>query len=228
MLPTQPILSELFQGSETDLLSAMYAAVMNYAALELPTDEFKIERSDRISVEEMASSPTMLRLLQCLIRIRRPKRILEIGAFLGISAMYMAKALDEDGKLVSIEKFDHFAEIARRNFEANGLSEKIQLINGDAFEVLRTFPVDERFDLIFLDGNKERYDDYFSILDPLLLSGGLFITDDVFFHGDALNSSPKTEKGAGVRRFLELTTTYKNYHRVILPVANGFMLMLKH
>src|SRR4051812_8227502 len=94
MLPTQPILSEFFAGSESELISSMYGAVMNYAGLSLPGSEFKIERSDRVSMEEMASSPMMLRLLQCLIQIHRPKRILEIGAFLGISAMYMAKALD--------------------------------------------------------------------------------------------------------------------------------------
>src|SRR5947207_1708610 len=112
----------------------MFGAVMNYGGLELPTDEFKIERADRRFVEEMASGPMMLRLLQCLIGVRRPKKSLEIGAFLGISAMFMAKALGEVGRLVSIEKFDHFAGIARRNFAANGLSEKIKLIHGDAFE----------------------------------------------------------------------------------------------
>lgn len=228
MLPTQPVLSELFKGSESELVSSIYAAVSSFAGLALPTDEFRIERSDKTAIEEMASSPMMLRLLQCLIRLRRPKRILEIGAFLGISAMYMASALDEDGQLTSIEKFDHFAAIARRNFAANGLAGKITLIQGDAFEVLQRFSADERFDLVFLDGNKEKYDEYFRMLDPLLTSGGLFITDDVFFHGDALNATPQTEKGHGVRKFLELTATYHNYHRVILPVANGFMLMIKN
>lgn len=227
MLPTQPILAEFFEGSAEDLLSSIFDAVTRYSVLLPPAEEFMIERSEKVPLEEMASSPMMLRLLQCLIRIKCPNRILEIGAFLGISAIYMASALDEGAQLTTIEKFDHFAEIARRNFAANGLDKKIRLIQGDAFELLHELEKTDRFDMIFLDGNKERYDEYFRMLDPLLVSGGLFITDDVFFHGDALNSIPKTEKGAGVRRFLELTETYKNYHRVILPVANGFMLMLK-
>ena len=227
MLPTQPILSEYFEGSPSELVSSVYEAVNVFGKLRLPTDELIIERSEKVPVEEMASAPMTLRLLQTLIRLRRPKRVLEIGAFLGISAMYMANALDEDARITSIEKFDHFAAIARRNFAANKLDHKIQLIEGDAFEVFRSFSADVRYDLIFLDGNKERYDEYFRMLDPLLESGGLFIADDVFFHGDALNAAPKTEKGAGVRRFLELTATYGNYHRVVLPITNGFMLMLK-
>ena len=227
MLPTQPLLSDQFKGSSAELLAAMYDAVTLFGGLQHPAEEFVIERSDKVPVEEMASAPMMLRFLQTLIRLRRPKRILEVGAFLGISAMYMASALEDDGRLTSVEKFDHFAAIAKRNFAANKLDHKIRLIQGDAFEVLRGFPADHRFDMIFLDGNKERYDEYFRMLDPLLDSGGMFVTDDVFFHGDALNAEPQTEKGAGVRRFLELTQTYTNYHRVLLPITNGFMLMLK-
>jgi predicted O-methyltransferase YrrM len=227
LLPTQPVLSELFDGTQEQLLDAINNAVHRYGVLEMPATEFVIERSDKVALEEMASSPMTLRFLQSIVRLRKPKRVLEIGTFLGISAMYMAKALEADGKVTTVEKFDHFATLARQNFAANGLADRIRLIEGDAFEVIRGFQKSDRFDLIFLDGNKERYDEYFRMLDGLLDPGGVFITDDVFFHGDALNPEPRTAKGAGVRRFLELTLTYNNYQRAVLPIANGFMLMLK-
>ena len=152
----------------------------------------------------MASNPVQLRLLDLIVRLLQPKRIIEIGAFIGLSAMTMARAMPAGGKLTTIEKFDHFADICRRNFEANGLADRITVVQGDAFEALDKVPKGELFDLAFIDGNKERYADYFEMLEPRVRSGGLILVDDVFFHGDVLNAKPTTEKGEGCKRFMEL------------------------
>ncbi len=227
-LPTQPEFRSGFDGSDRAHIQALFDAVMRTSGLAPPDQEFDIEGTPMFTIQEMGSSPMVLRLLQLLIRLSGARRVLEIGAFVGISALYMAKALPVNGRLTAVEKFDHFAEIAQRNFDANGVADKITLINADAFEFLRergeTPPA---FDFVFLDGNKERYADYFAAIDPHLAPGGLFVADDAFFHGDALNETPASEKGAGVRRFLDVMEKRDDYFKLLLPVANGVFVARK-
>ena len=147
----------------------------------------------------MASNPVQLRFLDLIVRLLQPKRIIEIGAFIGLSAMTMARAMPAGGKLTTIEKFDHFADICRRNFATNGLADRITVVQGDAFEALDKVPKGELFDLAFIDGNKERYADYFEMLEPRVRSGGLILVDDVFFHGDVLNAQAHDREGRGLQ-----------------------------
>jgi predicted O-methyltransferase YrrM len=157
----------------------------------------------------------------------RPPRVLEIGSFVGLSAMTLARAVGEQGHVTTIEKFPHFAAIARRNFQANALADRIDLLEGDACDVIASLPAERSFDLIFIDGNKERYADYFLALEPRLSPRGLFVVDDVLFHGDALNPVCRTDKGRGTRAMLEQAARAKNYLRLLLPIGNGILLLLK-
>ena len=227
-LPVQQEFRKDFDGNDEALLRGLFELVERCSGLRDPEEELEIENTPKFTIPQMGSSPMMLRLLQFLVRLSGAKRVLEIGAFIGVSGMYMAKALPAGGKLTSIEKFDHFAEIARRNHRRNGLGDRIEVIVGDAFEVLKTMGEDgQQFDMVFLDGNKEKYADYFEALDPFLAPGGLFVTDDVFFHGDAVNASPHSEKGEGARRFLDLMAERADYERLLLPLTNGLFLARK-
>jgi caffeoyl-CoA O-methyltransferase len=226
-LPTQPEHCKFFEGDSDALSASMYNLVAKYSALEVPTDEFVISPSKEFTIEEMGSNPVLLRLLEFLVGLKQPRRVLEIGTFIGISALYMARALPPDGILVTIEKYDRFAEIAEQNFAQNVAGKKIHLLRGDAFDVLGKFKVEQPFDMIFIDGDKERYGDYFSLVDPMLAPDALVIVDDVFFHGDALNPTPSTAKGKGTQLFLEKARLTGGYLKSLLPVGNGVMLLLK-
>jgi caffeoyl-CoA O-methyltransferase len=225
LLPDQPLNNEYFAGS--DYPHALYDFIARSSGLKPATETFKLELSEKITVEEMASNPVQLRLLELIVRLVGAKRVIEIGAFIGLSAMTMARAMPPGGKLITIEKFDHFADICRRNFAANGLSDRIEVLQGDAFEIIDRLPQDAPFDLAFIDGNKERYAHYFEVLEPRVRPGGLILVDDVLFHGDALNSFPKTEKGEGVKAFMDLAASRDNYLRLALPICNGLMVMQK-
>ncbi|MFQ5514334.1 MAG: O-methyltransferase [Myxococcota bacterium] len=227
LLPNQRANNHLYVGEKESYAAKLFSLISDASDLVAHEEDLVIERSSRFPLEDMASNPVGLRLLQLLVRLTAAERVLEIGAFVGISAMYMARALPASGKLISIEKFDEFAEIARRNFRANGLDDRIDLYLGDAAEVIRTLPPELEFDLIFIDGNKERYALYFEALEPRLRRGGLFVVDDVLFHGDVLNSRPGTAKGRGVQEFLALAKRAKSFLRLVLPVGNGVMLLLK-
>jgi caffeoyl-CoA O-methyltransferase len=228
MLPDQPLHRDQFAGASEAYFPALFETIARVSAIRTPYEELELATSDKFTVEEMGSNPIALRFLQLLIRLSGARRVLEIGAFIGVSAMYMAKALPPGGEVVSIEKFDHFADICRRNFARNGLADRITLMQGDAHTVIDGLPRDKPFDFVFIDGNKERYADYMRRLEPLLAPGGLMIVDDALFHGDALNAKPQSEKGQGVRDCLDLAAQWSGYLRVLLPVANGMLLLLKN
>jgi predicted O-methyltransferase YrrM len=226
LLPDQRLNNIYFRGGNYH--HTLYELIAHTSGLQVPQETFKLVLSDKVTIEEMASNPVQLRLLDIIVRLLQPKRIIEIGAFIGLSAMTMARAMPEGGKLTTIEKFDHFADICRRNFAANGLADRITVVEGDAFAALDRLSQSEPFDLAFIDGNKERYAHYFEALEPRVRSGGLILVDDVFFHGDVLNSEATTEKGEGCKRFMEIAAARRNYTKLALPLCNGLMLMLKN
>lgn len=224
-LPDQAEHNYLYSGK--NYTENLYNVICESSGILNPDIDFDLDKTDKFAIEEMASNPISLRFLQFLIQVAGVKRVLEIGAFIGVSALYFAKALPKDGQVVTIEKFDHFAQIAKRNFEKNGLSDRIKLIEGDAFEIIGGLPAEEKFDLIFIDGNKEKYKDYFVLTEHLLSPGGIAIVDDCFFHGDVVNHQASNEKGAGTKAFLEYAATRSDYQRIALPLANGLMMMVK-
>jgi caffeoyl-CoA O-methyltransferase len=225
LLPDQHEHSYYYTGR--DFERSLYETICRASGIASPHQEFALDYTDKFTVEEMASNPVSLRFLQFVVKISGAKRVLEIGAFIGVSAMYFAKALPEDGEVVTIEKFEHFAAIARRNFEKNGLAKKIRLIEGDAFEAIAGLPQNERFDVVFIDGNKERYKQYMEMTMPLLSPKGVIMVDDVFFHGDALNTPPTTEKGKGVKAALDYSGALDDWLRIALPLANGILMMVR-
>jgi caffeoyl-CoA O-methyltransferase len=225
LLPDQHEHTYYYTGS--DFERSLYESICDASGIESPHKEFALEYTDKFTVEEMASNPVSLRFLQFVVKISGAKRVLEIGAFIGVSAMYFAKALPEDGEVVTIEKFDDFAAIARRNFEKNGLAKKIRLIEGDAIDAITALPPDAKFDIVFIDGNKERYKQYMEMTRHLLTPKGMMLVDDVFFHGDALNTPPATEKGKGVKAALDYAGGLDDWLRIALPLANGILMMVR-
>jgi predicted O-methyltransferase YrrM len=227
MLPNQAFNSNLFSADDGPFEAAAYKKILEVCGIGAPQDVFQIEQTDMFTIEEMASSPIVLNLLQWILRLANTRSVLEIGSFVGVSAMYMASALPADGKVVTIEKFDHFAEIAQRNIDKNGLSDRIDLICADALEVLPELVEGRSFDFVFIDGNKERYADYLAAVKDSVSPGGIIVVDDALFHGDALNADPSTEKGGGVRDCLGVVAGMQDWHRTLVPISNGILLIRK-
>ncbi len=227
MLPSQTFLRREFKGDEDQLFDSMLHLIADSTDLIFPVDDFDLVGSERFSTEEMASHPISLRLLQFLIKLSRSEKVLEVGSFIGLSAMSMARALPKGGSLITIEKFSEFAEICRQNFDNNSLTDKITLLEGDAMEVLPEL-LGQTFDFVFLDGNKELYAEYFQLLDALVKPQGLIVVDNMFCSGDVLNDVPLTEKAEGVRKFLSYVKERKEYSRMLLPVYDGIMLVQKN
>lgn len=166
-----------------------------------PEDEALVasrERAIREGLPEVSISPSQGKLMQMLVRLAGARRILEVGTLGGTSAIWLARALPEGGRLISLELEQHYAQVARQSIEDAGLGDKIEIRVGPAEESLAHMnpATEELFDVIFLDADKENYPRYLELCLPLLREGGLLLADnalpDAVLDADAAPSGPKT------------------------------------
>ena len=198
--------TELF-AAEDPILSKIRA---RHAAENLPT----------INV-----SPEEGKLLHLLLLTIGATNVLEIGSLGGYSGVWLARALPPTGKLITIEKDPHHARIAREAFASAGLSNKVQLIEGAALEVLPT--LSPGFDAVFIDADKEPLPQYFDWGMRLVRRGGLLLCDNAFFHGAAVDPSDRSGPALGVRAFNELAARDPRLVATIIPVRDGLVVGLK-
>ena len=221
-LPNQAVNSNLYSGND-DLMVAMNNLLENHVR-SIKKDCFKLNVHHRVPFEEMSTPPAQLALIKFLIEITNTKTLLEIGTFIGNTSMHIANFIGPDAEVVTIEKFNEFADLARKNFENNNLSERISLHVGDAYEVMKTLP-DNHFDFIYVDGDKGRYLELTQLAEQKLSGKGVILVDDVFFHGDVFNKTPTTEKGLGCKKVLDYYKDTKKFSKYIVPINNGIMLL---
>jgi predicted O-methyltransferase YrrM len=138
----------------------------------------EMEREGLPKINVSASEGTLLHILARAVGARR---ILEIGTLGGYSATWLARALPEDGRLISLEIDEHHADVARRNLARAGLSEKVEVRVGPAAESLDTLAAsgEDAFDLVFIDADKDGYPTYLEKSVPLVRAGGLIVADNV-------------------------------------------------
>tara|TARA_B100000989_G_C19428568_1_gene421927 strand:+ start:37 stop:768 length:732 start_codon:yes stop_codon:yes gene_type:complete len=216
----------LFGGTREEYESGLFEFLELEATVSFDVSRFKTSKLH--TPEEMASSPLALSFLIFLIRVCRPRIVLEIGSFIGYSTANIAATLPADSRIYSYEKYEHFFEIAKENIENLGVREQVVLRCGDAIKCLPK-DLDEigDVDFVFLDGNKENYSKYLGLLGPKLKTGGLVVVDDCFFHGDLLNDPALTEKGAGIKQlFLDLANN-ELWSSCVVPISNGMLLLMK-
>lgn len=202
---------------------ALYELVSAHAAGFRP-DSLRIDTSSHMGLEEMSSPAFLLAFINAIVQMTGAKTVLEIGTFIGSSTMQFAKMVGPAGHVTTLEIGKEFADIARQNFVQNGLTERITLIEGDATSALARLPK-RSFDLVFIDGDKERYLDLALEAEKLVSNKGVIIVDDVFFHGDALNAVPSTPKGLGCKRLIEHYRVDDRFGHLLLPIRNGLLVL---
>lgn len=216
----------LFEGNSEFYEKTLFSFLEKNANISFPKKSFEV--SELHSIDEMASSPTAVSFICFLANLIRPHLALEIGTFVGFTTANLAKCLNDNGILISVEKFEHFAEIAKRNLSNCGVSEKVTLKIGDAKTVVPDLEIkDGTLDFAFVDGNKEDYLEYIEHLLPKLSQRGILLVDDCFFHGDIFNESPKTEKGLGVKKAIRQITKNQNIDLCFVPISNGMAIISK-
>lgn len=186
-----------------------------------PTDEIleaALRDSRRAGLPEINVSPNEGRLLQLLVEISGARRILEIGTLGGYSAIHFARALPDDGSLISLEIDEHHAKVARNNVERAGLSEIVEIRVGDARALLATIAeADEGpFDLIFIDADKESYPEYLDWSLRLSRQGTLILGDNAIREGSVMN--PDDPSARAMREFNERVARDPRLSGIVLPL----------
>jgi caffeoyl-CoA O-methyltransferase len=173
----------------------------------------------------LQSSHLQGKLLETISCLLQPVRILEIGTFTGFSALCMAKGLQQNGKLHTIELREEDGIIAQNNFDRSLLKEKIQLHIGDAHQIIPT--LNEAWDIVFIDADKTGYIDYYELILPLVKPNGLIIADNVLFHGDVLEETIKGKSAKAIHAFNEHIKKDIRVEQVLLTVRDGLLLIRK-
>jgi caffeoyl-CoA O-methyltransferase len=166
-------------------------------------------------------SPNLGKLLHLFAKLSNAKKILEVGTLAGYSTIWMAKALPEDGRLITLEIDPHHAEVAGRNIDRAGLSSKVEIRVGKAIDWMPRL-VDEKagpFDMIFIDADKPPYAEYFEWALKLSRSGTLIIADNVIRDGKVLNPNHEDPMVKGARRFNKALAANKKVTATILQTV---------
>ncbi len=181
------------------------------------------------NIPEICISPDQGNYMQFLIKSAGIKNILEIGTLAGYSAIIMARAIPEDGKIITIEKSEKHAEFAKKKiFEAN-LNDKIEVIVSDGKEYLNSVDYKEHFDLVFVDADKGSYPQYLDMTTPMLKKGGIFAADNAFAFGCLVMEEP-TRNPKQVKAILEFNKYFmqkEEYFTHLLSIGDGLIMGYK-
>ena len=173
----------------------------------------------------MLSGPLQGRFLALVSQMVRPKRVLEIGPFMGYSALCLAEGLAEDGRLHTLELRDEDADRAAGYFGRSNHADKIILHRGNALGIIPT--LDEVWDIVFIDADKVGYSDYYRMVLPRVRTGGLIIADNVLFHGQVLTDQVEGKSAKAIQAFNELVSGDERVDKVMLTIRDGLFFILK-
>jgi predicted O-methyltransferase YrrM len=190
------------QTMSDDRWDAADAAITGYLQPADPVLEAAV--SDSASLPNIAVSPAQGQLLNLLARAINAKRILEIGTLGGYSAIWMGRALPDEGRLISLELDPHHAEVARKNIARAGLDAKVEVRVGTALDSLAQLQAEhvEPFDLVFIDADKRNTPAYFNAAVELAHVGSLIIVDNVVREGRLIDPAADDPDTAGIRTLL--------------------------
>ena len=164
------------------------------------------------------------RFLQLAAQLSGAHYIVDIGTFTGYSALAMAEVLPDDGKILTIEQNPDHARTAQDFFNRSPSGFKINLLIGEAMEILETLP-DEKTDLVFIDADKRNYSAYYRESMRILRTGGLILADNALWYGRIFD--PKDDEGRAMADFNELVNTDNRAEKLFLTIRDGIYLIRK-
>ncbi|MBW6501280.1 MAG: O-methyltransferase [Bacteroidales bacterium] len=171
------------------------------------------------------SGHLMGKTLELISKMINPTNILEIGTFTGYSAICLAKGLRPGGLLITIDHDDELADFSRSWFAKAGLESKIRQMTGEARDIIPA--LDRDFDLVFIDGDKREYVEYFNLVMDKVVPGGFILADNVLWGGKALDRESRDPQTRGIIAFNDMIRQQDNTERLVLPVRDGLMLIRK-
>jgi len=212
-------------------MNIISAEIQDYAE-NFTSDENEILRELRRKTDSERNDRQMLsglyqgRLLSMFSRMIAPRRILEIGTFMGYSALCLAEGLTPDGKIITLDIDEETNRTAKEFWARTEYQNKIESILGNASEIIST--LDEIFDLVFIDADKPAYASYYDAVFPKMRVGGVIIADNVLRGGKVLEvETSDDEDTVALHKFNRKVQTDERVSNVLLAVRDGLMVVRK-
>ena len=191
-------------------------------------DELENETLKLGGVSQMQIAKEQGQFLEIIAKISKANKCLEIGRFTGMSTLFLARGLSESGKVVTIDNSDEFLPLAKKYWELDNMTSKIESIIGDGVEVMQSM-IDRQhtYDLIFIDADKNNYLNYYELSLNLLVPNGIIIIDNVLWHGDVADEAKQDSQTNTIR---DLNLKIQNDTRVefsLVPLSDGLSFIRK-
>lgn len=164
------------------------------------------------------------RVLTMFSRMIRPSVVLEIGTYLGYSALCFAEGLADGGKVITLDVNDETNKVARSFVERTEYKDRIEFHLGNAVEIIPA--LQEKFDLVFIDADKPNYSNYYNLVFDKVRPGGFIIADNVLWSGKVLDDE-KDEDTQALHDFNQMVLTDDRVSNVLLPIRDGLMVVCK-
>ncbi len=182
-----------------------------------------------LNYPRMASGHVQGRVLKMLVKMIRPKTVLEIGTFTGYSALSMAEGLEEEAVLHTVEINDEQEDFTRPWLEGSPWADRIRLHIGDALQLLDASRMPDSplagltFDLVFIDADKRHYTDYYEAVMPRMNQGGYILADNTLWDGHVVQDNVRDSdlQTHGIQAFNDLVANDPRVEKIILPVRDG-------
>lgn len=173
-------------------------------------------------------SQDVARFIELLLKIVKPKNILEIGSAIGYSSLIMSKA--SDANILTIEKDEKTFKILEENLKKYAADNKIKAINDDAINALKSMDKEEKFDFCFIDANKSQYEEYLNLVYDLTRDNALILIDNILFRGFVAKDEDNKRYRTiikNLKKFIEDVKSDKRFTASLLTVHDGLLLLRK-
>ncbi len=220
----------LLQG-ESSLSNINESNIEEYIRTLIPTKDTCLRELEKYAELNHVPiiHPEVAQLIRVLINIAKPNKILEIGTAIGYSALVMASSMRKQGEIISIEKREDMISIAEKNIIDNGYSNMIQIVKGEAEEILPS--INDKFDFIFIDAAKGQYMEFFPHCLRNLVNGGIILSDNVLYKGmvasDELVLRRKKTIVKRMRNYLDYITSNEDLVTSVIPIGDGVAITYK-
>jgi len=203
--------------------------IQRYAEVHTSSESELLRQINRhthanVLMPRMLSGHLQGRFLAMISQMLKPKKILEIGTYTGYSAICLSEGLSEQGYMITIDINEELEQIARKNFEDAGVTEKVRFYVGDAREIVPKLT--DTFDLIFIDADKENYSIYFDLVFDKLNAGGVILADNVLWSGKVLQEK-KDKDTRAIDAFNQKIMKDERVEKVLLPIRDGIFMIRK-
>tara|TARA_Y100001970_G_scaffold282037_1_gene394052 strand:+ start:788 stop:1444 length:657 start_codon:yes stop_codon:yes gene_type:complete len=203
---------------------------INNNSLELTTVQKEIISYNNSlgDIKRMQISISQCHFLHLIVKISNIKKILEIGTFTGLSGLTMSLSLPDDGILFTLDKNIERNKVAYNFFKKAKQEKKIKTILGPAFESLNNLKKEEqKFDLVFIDADKENYKNYYNQSLNLIEKNGLIIVDNVLWHGEVVDEKKQDKLTTIIREFNSYVNKDQRTENLIIPIGDGLTVCRK-